>query len=95
MELGFPVDTYNAGILVMEVEKDSPAEISGLKHKDIITKINGKSFESFAAFRRQLMGFFPGKKIQLTIFRDGKTREIESTLVEKIEKTEELALEDS
>ncbi|MEE2987847.1 MAG: trypsin-like peptidase domain-containing protein [Nitrospinota bacterium] len=95
VELGFPVDTYNAGILVMEVEKDSPAEISGLKHKDIITKINGKSFESFAAFRRKLMGFFPGKKIQLTIFRDGETRQIESTLVEKIEKTEELALEDS
>ena len=69
--------------LVLEVDKDSPAEKSGLKEKDIITRLNGQPLKSFPIFRRKLMGLVPGKTIKLTVFRDGENKEIEATLIKK------------
>ena len=80
-ELGYPDE---GGILVLEVEEESPAEKAGLKPKDIIVELNGQSLKNFLFFRRKLLGLAPGHQIHLTIFRDGKTEAISSTLVRKI-----------
>jgi serine protease Do len=76
---------YSGGsaMLVEEVEKDSPAEKSGLQANDIIVKLNGQAMESFLIFRRKLLGLAPGKQIHLTIVRDGQEKEITSTLVRR------------
>jgi len=75
--------TGKSAMLVEEVEKDSPAEKSGLHPRDIIVKFNGQPMESFLVFRRKLLGLAPGKQIHLTIVRDGQEKEITSTLVRR------------
>ena len=75
--------TGNGAMLVEEVEKNSPAQKSGLHAKDIIIKLNGEPIESFLIFRRKLLGLAPGKEIQVTILREGKELEITSTLARR------------
>ena len=79
-ELGYP---DQGGILVVEIEEGSPAEKAGLKPKDIIVELNDQSLKNFVLFRRKLLGLAPGHSIHLAVFRDGKTREISSTLAKK------------
>ncbi|MCF8144218.1 MAG: trypsin-like peptidase domain-containing protein [Deltaproteobacteria bacterium] len=79
-ELGYPTD---AGAIVTEVEKGSPAEAAGIQTDDIITALNGQPLESFLLFRRKLLTLAPGQEIHLTIFRRGETKDIWSTLGKK------------
>ncbi len=76
------------GLLIKGVEKKSPAEISGLKSKDIIVEFNKKPVDNFVVFRRKLLALVPGQKINLTLFREGKTFEVTSTLIKKPEETD-------
>ena len=84
LELNYP---ESEGMLIKVVDKDSPAEQSGLQINDIITGFNKEPITSLSIFRRKLLTLIPGQEIHLTIFRDGKTFEITSTLARK--KTEE------
>ena len=84
LELNYP---ESEGMLIKGVDKDSPAEQSGLQINDIITGFNKEPITSLSIFRRKLLALIPGQEIHLTIFRDGKTFEITSTLARK--KTEE------
>jgi serine protease Do len=81
--------TKEGGILVLEIEKDSPAEKALLQEKDIIVEMNGEPLKSFVIFRRKLLGLAPGSTMHLTVFKDGKTREISSTLIKKKNSSEE------
>jgi len=78
--LGYPGE---GGGLIVGVESGSPAEKAGLERNDIIDKLNGKPLINFMTFRRKLLGFVPGHVIHLTIFRDGRFREVASTLVRR------------
>ncbi|MBW1779476.1 MAG: trypsin-like peptidase domain-containing protein [Deltaproteobacteria bacterium] len=80
-EMGYPDD---GGILVLEVDKGSPAQKAGIQPDDIIVKLNGQPLGSFLLFRRKLLSLTPGHDIHLTLFRGGKTREIWSTLGKKV-----------
>jgi serine protease Do len=75
------------GMIIKGVEKDSPAEQSSLKANDIITGFNNVPITNLAIFRRKILALMPGQEIHLTIFRDGKTFDVTSTLARK--KTEE------
>lgn len=79
-ELGYPED---GGVLVLEVDKGSPAEAAGIQPDDIIVALDGQSLESFLRFRRKLLSLAPGQEIHLTVFRKGETRDIWSTLGKK------------
>lgn len=71
------------GMIIKGVEKGSPAEQSGLKVNDIITGFNNGPITNLAIFRRKLLALSPGQEIHLTLFRDGKTFEVTSTLARK------------
>jgi serine protease Do len=79
-ELKYP---HEGGVLVVAVEEDSPAEKSGLKPDDIIIGLNGHPIGRFLLLRRELLSLSPGAQLKLTVFRDGKTLEIKSTLEKK------------
>ena len=76
------------GLIVKRVEKESPAEASGLKEKDIIVEFNHKPIDNFIIFRRKLLALAPGQTINLKIFREGKNFEMTSTLIKKPTETE-------
>ena len=64
----------NKGVLVSSVEKESPAELAGLKAEDILLAVNGKPVnarfpEQLAAVRKLISDFPIGTKLELTIRR--------------------------
>ena len=79
-ELKYP---HEGGVLVVKVEKDSPAEKAGMKPDDVIMALNGHPVGRFLILRRELLSLSPGVQLSLTIFRDGAIMEIKSTLEKK------------
>jgi serine protease Do len=79
-ELAEPFGLSRAeGILVDQVEDGGAAAKAGLKHGDIITKLNGKTVENSGAFRNAVASSPPGTVFELTVFREGKTRTVRVT----------------
>jgi S1-C subfamily serine protease len=80
------------GMIIKGVEKNSPAEKSGLKVNDIITRFDKEPITNLAILQRKLLALTPGQEIHLTIFRDEKTFEVSSTLA--LKKSEEEVIEE-
>ncbi len=64
------------------VADGSPAEKAGLRHGDIITKVNGAELGPGMSLVSQLSQFSPGDSVKLTVLRDGR----EQILTAKLEK---------
>ena len=62
------------GVLVTEVEADSPAAKVGLKANDVITEYNGQRIEGALQFRRMIRETPAGRAAQLTVWRDGRAQ---------------------
>ena len=73
------------GVLVTEVFPGDPADLAGIKPKDIIFSVNGKEVDS----ARQLTGMIAdtgvGDTIQVKINRNGKTRTIDVKIAKREE----------
>lgn len=70
------------GIIISNVMKGSPAEKAGIKHGDIIVKLNGQNVKSPVEFRNEVSSKSPGTKLNVTITRDGKEEKISVTTAE-------------
>ncbi|MBN2429551.1 MAG: DegQ family serine endoprotease [Deltaproteobacteria bacterium] len=76
------------GIIVTQVMEDSPAEKAGLKQGDVILEMDGKTVEKVATFRNRVALTPPGTKVELTIVRNGKTKDI-YVVIGKLETNEQ------
>jgi serine protease Do len=72
-----------AGALVSEVVKDSPAQKAGLKSGDIITEFNGKKIQEMNELPRQVASTPVGKKVKVRILRKGKA-EVKTVTIEPL-----------
>jgi serine protease Do len=80
------------GAVVGSVEADSPASKAGLEAGDVITKIDGRGVEGSADLSRTIRSLKPGSRVNLTVWRSGKTRDFPVTIAEfKDEETTKLA----
>lgn len=92
------LDADQQGVLVQQVEANSPADQAGLRGSfkpvdlngeqvlvggDVITELNGNALSSVEELRDALQQFQPGDKVNLTIIRDGKQEEVTVTLAER------------
>lgn len=68
------------GVIVVDIEANSPAFSAGIKANDIIIKINDNKVSNIAYLRYQLYKSTKNDKIVLTVIRDGNTKEIEVDL---------------
>nr|WP_286267887.1 Do family serine endopeptidase [Thalassotalea atypica] len=59
------------GGFVEQVSPDSAAAEAGIKAGDVIIKVNGKNVKSFSELRGKIGSIGAGKKVKLTIVRDG------------------------
>ncbi len=68
------------GVVISQVIPDSPADKAGLKQGDIVVKFNGQPVQGAQDLRNAVGLRSIGEKIQLTVVRDGKTREVTATI---------------
>lgn len=59
------------GVLIDQVEKDSPAEKAGLQPKDVIVQFNGVRVFTVRQFSRMIRELLPERSITLGVVRDG------------------------
>jgi S1-C subfamily serine protease len=68
------------GAFVQEVVSGSPADKAGLKQGDIITKFNGQPVNTQNELSTLIAKNKVGDNISLTVWRDGKTVDLNATL---------------
>lgn len=68
------------GVLVVYVESGSPAEKAGLEAGDIIVKFNEQSIEKISELPRLVGDTSPGKTVNLSVWRKGKTLSLPVTV---------------
>ena len=66
----------NSGVIVIDIEKDSPASNDGMESGDIITEINGKQVKNVAYLRYELYKYKIGETIKVKVLRDNETKEL-------------------
>jgi serine protease Do len=59
------------GVLVGDVQSDTPAEKAGLKAGDIILRYNGTDVDNPNQLRNAVAATEPGKKAEVEVYRDG------------------------
>jgi serine protease Do len=64
------------GVLIQNVDSNGPAEKAGLKAGDVITDFNGQQLQGTAQFRRMVRETPPGRNVQITYWRDGKSQTV-------------------
>ncbi|MFZ0083864.1 MAG: PDZ domain-containing protein [Candidatus Acidiferrales bacterium] len=64
------------GVVVMDVEPDSPAAKAGLKDNDVITQYDGQVVEGTVQFRRLVRETPAGRTVALAISRNGTAQNI-------------------
>ncbi len=65
-----------SGAIINSVEPDSPAEEAKLKQYDVILAVNGEPVKNGDDLRFKIADIQPGKKVDLTIVRDGKEMKV-------------------
>lgn len=68
------------GVIVTEVEKDSPSAKAGLARDDVILEFDGERVRSVAHLRRLVSETPPGRTVKLAINRAGQTRRLDVQL---------------
>lgn len=71
------------GILVSEVQSDSPAEDAKILQGDVILKLNGNTLTDVADLRNRVALLAPKSVAKLDIIRNGKSQTIEVTIGER------------
>ena len=64
------------GVYVADVQKDGPADKSGVLKGDVIKEINLNPVHNSAGLQEQLSRLRPGEKAVVTVLREGKQHEI-------------------
>jgi serine protease Do len=68
------------GALVASAQDDSPAKKAGVVPGDVITQVDGKDVASPKELARLIAGETPGKAVDLTVWRNGKSETIKMDL---------------
>ena len=58
------------GVVILEVERGSPAEATGIRPGDVILELNRSAIRSLAELR-EVLGDLSGRRLKLSIYRNG------------------------
>lgn len=71
------------GILVSEVQEDSPADMAGLEQGDVIIELNGVELQNVNDLRNRIALIIPKTKAELLVIRDGRDKSIDVVIGEQ------------
>tara|TARA_X000000368_G_scaffold130217_1_gene102344 strand:- start:21 stop:1412 length:1392 start_codon:yes stop_codon:yes gene_type:complete len=72
------------GTIVSDIVENSPADKAGLESGDVITGFEGKDITNGAELKNLVSSASPGSEITLTILRDGKIKDVDVILEERL-----------
>jgi serine protease Do len=64
------------GVLISDLQEDSPAVEGGLQRDDVVVKYDGRDVENMNHFRQMVATTPPGEKVTMELIREGKKKEI-------------------
>jgi len=70
------------GALINSANEGDPAAEAGIKAGDVVIAVNGTPIASPRELARMVAGIKPGSKIDVTVWRDGKSQDVSVTLTE-------------
>lgn len=88
-----PEGTTVHGALIGDVVADSPADKAGLKRGDLVTKMGGQEVRDANDLMNRVALLIPGSKVDLTVIREGKEKQIHVTVGKRDE--DKIAKQDS
>ncbi len=65
------------GVVVVEVEPDSPAGAAGLEAGDIITHVGDREIATVSQYHGQTAIIFAGQEVEFDVLRNGRSRRVE------------------
>lgn len=71
------------GVVIQDVEPDSPAAKAGLKEHDVVLQYDGQTVEGTVQFRRLVRETPAGRTVALVISRDGATQNLSVALADR------------
>ena len=85
----FSIPESVKGVVIALVIRDGPADKAGLKPKDVITALDGKTVKSSVELERTIIFSPPGKTVEMNFFRDGEKLSAKVTLDERPQQKKE------
>jgi serine protease Do len=70
------------GVIVSQVDKDSPADKAGIRRGDVIVEVNKEPVKNFESARKAIFGAEVGDRLEFSLSRQGKEKNV-SVLVEE------------
>ncbi|RWP83767.1 MAG: PDZ domain-containing protein, partial [Mesorhizobium sp.] len=70
----------NNGALVSSAQDDGPGKKAGITAGDVITQVDGKDVASPKELARLIGAYSPGKSVDVTVWRDGKSQTVKVDL---------------
>ncbi|NIP41875.1 MAG: PDZ domain-containing protein [candidate division Zixibacteria bacterium] len=71
------------GVLITEVEKDSPADKAGLKAGDVIVALNGKEVSTPSGVSSMIRKYEEGEKVDIEVVRKGAEMQFTAEIAER------------
>ena len=80
-DLAEPFDLNGeSGVLIANVDADTPAARAGLKQGDVVTRYDGKAVRNVGSFRNRVAATAPDSTVSMDIIRDGRERSLTVTI---------------
>ena len=79
-------DLPQAGLILLSVEPDSPAETAGLQIGDILLELDAHRISSIEELQSLLRGDAVGKQVQAVVLRGGNVERVALTIAERAHK---------
>lgn len=73
----------DSGVLISDVEDDSPADEAGIESGDVLIKFNGKSVETADELSDLVEETEVGKEVEVVVIRDGKKKTLKLVVGER------------
>ncbi|PZM17068.1 Do family serine endopeptidase [Rhizobium tubonense] len=65
-----------SGALVVSPQEGSPGQKAGIKNGDVVTAVNGETVKDPRDLARRIGAMAPGKKVEVSLWRDGKPQSV-------------------
>ncbi|MCC6543603.1 MAG: DegQ family serine endoprotease [Nitrospirae bacterium] len=83
------------GVIISNIQENSPAEKAELKIEDVILKMNGKVVDNSMELSTHIAGMSPGSSVTLGILRDNRLMDVSVTLGELSPEAEQQSQRDT